>query len=162
LFLLLFVHVFRLKDLVEVDILLVFAVARPALHQVEEHVGDLLGEEGNRPAEHVHVVWETVGRLGLLILLETQVAAVDDQDRGLVLIVTAVIRGRENGYYIGKRLGSVPPVHLVALDLNLVATYNSHQIVVVKEFLGRLLSEEVGALTLFVLDVLPIVGDLVC
>ena len=58
-----------------------------------KHAEYLLGEERHRPTDQVQVVWETVGRFVLLILLQLQVALLKDEDGGLIVVRAAIVGG---------------------------------------------------------------------
>jgi hypothetical protein len=52
-------------------------------------------------------------------------------------------------------------MHLVSLNLYLVSTQDAHKVILVKQLLCRLLTKQIRALTLLIVDVVLSIGDLV-
>ncbi len=127
----------------------ILALANDCVH----HLNDLFSKEGHRPREDVQVVGQAVRRLGLVVLLQREVTFVNDQHRCFVLIIAAVVGRGENRDDVGEGGGAVPAMHLVTFDLDLMAAEDAHEIVAVEKFLAGLLSEEVGTLALFVINI---------
>ena len=58
---------------------------------LEHHAHDLLCEEGHTPGKHIHVVWKSVGRVRLLVLLQGEISLFDNKDRCLVVVASTII-----------------------------------------------------------------------
>mmetsp|Transcript_39827 Transcript_39827/g.86833 ORF Transcript_39827/g.86833 Transcript_39827/m.86833 type:complete len:440 (+) Transcript_39827:188-1507(+) len=98
--------------------------------------GDVLGQEGNAPVEHVHDVGEHLGLLALALLLDFDVGALEFEDGALVALVAALIRGREDGDHLGEDLVVVLQVELVefeSVELGFVGADQTLEFVVLEE-----------------------------
>ena len=93
-----------------------------------------------------------------MVLLELQVAVVKDQDRTLVIVIAAVVRSGKDRDHVREAAFVTPAVHLEAVDLHLVTTEYTHELVGTQQFLHWLLAEVIGAFTFRVLVEVTVLG----
>ena len=78
-----------------------------------------------------------------MVLLELQVAFVENEDGAFIVVVSAVVGGGEDSDDVREALLVAPAMHLEAVYLHLMATEDRHQLVGLQEALHGLLAEVV-------------------
>lgn len=87
---------------------------------MEEHLGHLLHQEGDRPGEQVQEIGQQIRVRALHELLDVQGVVDELYHRCLVLVVVAVVGRRKYGDHRRELLLPTPLVHFEALWLGLV------------------------------------------
>ena len=101
-----------------------------ALEQdVEKDLDDLLGDEGERPREHIHVIRKYKRVLRVVILLNLNLVVFESQHCGLVIIYIAVVRRTEYGDDRGEFRRAIPLMQFVPIHLYFVGTHHTQEII---------------------------------
>ena len=94
-----------------------------------------------------------VRMINLIVLLYTHITVFKNQNTSLIRIVVTVVRSRKQCYDIWKTGWTVPTMHFIAFNLNLVSSYNTHQIVGLQDFSAWLLTKNKRAFSLFIINI---------
>lgn len=111
----------------------------------DEHIGDLLSNERQRPGEDVHEVGEPVRVRGAVELSNVHDVVLILQHSGLIVVNIEVIGGGENRHDTGEASGPGLAIHSVTGILGLVGADNGEKIILLQEGAGGRVREEVRA-----------------
>lgn len=84
---------------------------------------DFVSQERNAPLEKVQVTGEMERLFDVLVLFDVHLFVLNENDRAFVVVLAAVVWRGEDRYNGGEGLLAAPPVHLVAVVLNLMRSY---------------------------------------
>ena len=118
------------------------------LHQVLHHVSNLFHEEGHRPFEEVHSLGQVERVHHILVLFNVHFVVFNEDDGAFVVIFAAVIWRAENRDNRREGLMTTPPVHLVAINLDLMRANYRDEVVSSQDLLHGLETELDGAFAL--------------
>ena len=96
--------------------------------------------------------------LDILVLLNIHFIVLNQNDSSFVVVLSAVVGGGEHRDDRGESRIAAPPVHLIAVNLNLMCTDNRDEVVAFQDGFDRLKAEFHGALPLDVLGELDFAG----
>lgn len=121
-----------------------FVVGADVQH-VDEHLGDLLADERQRPSEHVHEIGQPIRMRGTVELANIHNVVFVFENGRFVVVHVQVVGCRENGDEAGETGRLTLAVHTVAGVLRLVRADDGQQVVFLQEVAARVITVEIGA-----------------
>jgi len=90
----------------------------------------------NRPSEDIHEVWQQIGVMRVVKLLDIKTTILHLDHCSLVIVHIAVVRSRKHSHHHRKLLWPIPGVKLVPLLLNFMSTDHADIAVILQKLLS--------------------------
>jgi len=118
------------------------------LEELLHHSADFFNQEGYTPLEEIHATRKMERLLHVLVLLDVHFVILNQNYGSLVVVLTAVVWRAKNSNDRWECSISTPSMHLVAINLYLMCSDDTNEVIVAQDVFDRIETKLDGAFTL--------------